>query len=135
MQKTEVHHDFGLRSIKAIIGIAGHLKMQAQNITESELTEIIDDASLKLTPYSAEQVLQEVMTATEADIAETINSKKKTGKQSSIKAEDQSPSKRSPIKVPIENQSSLKDTTEVDRAQINKSSLSFLESEVGVTND
>lgn len=29
MQKTEIAHDFGLRSIKAIIGIAGALKLQA----------------------------------------------------------------------------------------------------------
>jgi len=38
--------DFGLRSIKSIIAIAEALKLQACNIIDSELTEIIDDNSL-----------------------------------------------------------------------------------------
>jgi len=69
MQKTEIAHDFGLRSIKAIVGIAGNLKLQAQNIVDSELAEVIDDHSLSHAPYKADQVLKEVMTATEAAIA------------------------------------------------------------------
>lgn len=47
MKKTDIAHDFGLRSIKAIIGIAEKLKLQAQNILDSDLTEIIDDYSMK----------------------------------------------------------------------------------------
>jgi hypothetical protein len=46
MKKTEIAHDFGLRSIKAIVGIAETLKLQAQNIIDSDLAEIIDDYSL-----------------------------------------------------------------------------------------
>lgn len=69
MQNTEIAHDFGLRSIKAIVGIAENLKLQAQNIVDSELAEVIDDRSLSQAPYKADQVLKEVMTATEAAIA------------------------------------------------------------------
>lgn len=46
MRKTEIAHDFGLRSIKAIVSIAETLKLQAQNIIDSDLTEIIDDYTL-----------------------------------------------------------------------------------------
>jgi hypothetical protein len=43
MDKTEIALDFGLRSIKAIIAIAEALKLNAYNISESPLTEMIDD--------------------------------------------------------------------------------------------
>jgi len=46
MKKSDIAHDFGLRSIKAIVAIAETLKLQAQNIVDSDLTEIIDDYSL-----------------------------------------------------------------------------------------
>jgi dynein heavy chain len=46
LNKPGVPMDFGLRSIKSIIAIAEALKLQACNIIDSELTEIIDDNSL-----------------------------------------------------------------------------------------
>ena len=46
MKKSDIAHDFGLRSVKAIVAIAECLKLQAQNIVDSDLTEIIDDYSL-----------------------------------------------------------------------------------------
>ena len=46
MRTTLTSHDFGLRSIKAIVSNAESIKLQAQNILDSELTDIIDDASL-----------------------------------------------------------------------------------------
>lgn len=73
MQKTEIAHDFGLRSIKAIIGIAGTLKLQAQNIVDSELAEVIDGTTMKDFPvYRPELVMRQIMTATEAEIARKI---------------------------------------------------------------
>lgn len=47
MSKADIAHDFGLRSIKAIVSIAETLKLQAQNIMDSDLTEIIDDYSME----------------------------------------------------------------------------------------
>ena len=64
MKKTEIAHDFGLRSIKAIVGIAETLKLQAQNIVDSDLAEIIDDFSLGQVAYKTDQVIKEVMTTT-----------------------------------------------------------------------
>lgn len=62
MKNTEIAHDFGLRSIKAIVSIAENLKLQAQNIVDSELAEIIDDDSLSQVAYKADQVVKEIMT-------------------------------------------------------------------------
>jgi hypothetical protein len=45
------------------------LKLQTQNIVDCELAEVIDDETLGRAPYKAEQVLKEIMTRTEADIA------------------------------------------------------------------
>lgn len=61
MQRTEIAHDFGLRSIKAIVNIAEHLKLQAYNIVDCELSEIIDDESLNKVEYKPDQVVREVM--------------------------------------------------------------------------
>ena len=61
MKKTDISHDFGLRSIKAIVGIAETLKLNAQNISKSDLSDIIDDESLSLVPYTSDQIIKEVM--------------------------------------------------------------------------
>lgn len=68
MQKSEIAHDFGLRSIKAIIGIAETLKLHAQDIKESELTEIIDDYTLEVVGYKSEQIIREIMNKVQAKI-------------------------------------------------------------------
>ena len=47
MSKADIAHDFGLRSIKAIVGIAENMKLEAQNIKDSDLTEVIDDYSIE----------------------------------------------------------------------------------------
>ena len=54
MNKAEIAHDFGLRSIKAIVGIAENLKLHAQNIADSDLTEVIDDYTLSEVPYKTD---------------------------------------------------------------------------------
>jgi hypothetical protein len=46
-----VSYDFGLRAIKAIIAIAHRLKMQAHNIWESELPDIINDSAVDNVPW------------------------------------------------------------------------------------
>ena len=96
MKKTEIAHDFGLRSIKAIIGIAENLKLQAQNIVDSDLAEIIDDFSLSQVAYKTDQVIKEVMTVTQAAIAKATDNKKnadgtmnKTGKSGKSKSKAQ----------------------------------------------
>jgi hypothetical protein len=47
MSKADIAHDFGLRSIKAIVSIAENMKLEAQNIKDSDLTEVIDDYSIE----------------------------------------------------------------------------------------
>ena len=61
MSKADIAHDFGLRSIKAIVNIAENLKLEAQNIKDSGLTEVIDDYSIEQVPYKSSQVIQDVM--------------------------------------------------------------------------
>lgn len=54
MKKTEIAHDFGLRSIKAIIAIAEALKLNAYNTTDCPLTEMVDDATLASIPFKSD---------------------------------------------------------------------------------
>jgi len=54
MKSQGITHDFGLRSIKSIVNIAETIKLQAQNIIESGLTEIIDDKSINRIPYKTD---------------------------------------------------------------------------------
>ena len=54
MDKTDIALDFGLRSIKAIVAIAEALKLNAMNISESPLTEMIDDNKIAAIPYKSE---------------------------------------------------------------------------------
>jgi len=55
-----VHYDFGLRAIRAIIGIAQNLKMQAHNIWESELPDIINDSAMDNVPWKGNQMIADV---------------------------------------------------------------------------
>lgn len=64
MSKSEVAHDFGLRSIKAIVSIAESLKLNAQGITDCPLTEMIDDMTLESVPYKSDVLMKEVMNET-----------------------------------------------------------------------
>lgn len=80
MSKADIAHDFGLRSIKAIVGIAENLKLQAQNILDSDLTEIIDDYSMDQIPYKGSQIINDVMTATQARITRLTDTKITKGK-------------------------------------------------------
>lgn len=57
MSKGEIAHDFGLRSIKAIVGLAEHLKVQAQGLRDSELVNIIDDHSINQVGYKGNQII------------------------------------------------------------------------------
>ena len=45
------HYDFGLRAIKAIVGIAERLKLQYYGIVENELSYFLSDQTLDLLPY------------------------------------------------------------------------------------
>ena len=74
MRTTLISHDFGLRSIKAIVSNAESIKLQAQNILDSELTDIIDDASLHSVQFKADQIVKDVMTASQARIDQGTNS-------------------------------------------------------------
>lgn len=69
MSKADIAHDFGLRSIKSIIQIAESLKLQALNLIDSELPEIIDDYSLSQVAYQADPVIKEIMNESQARIA------------------------------------------------------------------
>ena len=51
MKNSNNSYDFGLRSIKAIIAIAERLKLQATNLEESEIRDVIDDETLNRVPY------------------------------------------------------------------------------------
>jgi hypothetical protein len=79
MKNTEIAHDFGLRSIKAIVSIAENLKLQAQNIVDSDLAEIIDDDSLSQVAYKADQVVKEIMTVSQAAITKATAASKNAG--------------------------------------------------------
>lgn len=69
LQKTDnICHDFGLRAIKAIVGIAETLKLQAQGIIDCEMTEIIDDESMTQVPYKSDQIVRDVMGTTMARV-------------------------------------------------------------------
>ena len=59
-QSSVVKFDFGLRAIKAIIGIAENMKQQVQNIWESELPDIINDRALESVPWKGPQIITEV---------------------------------------------------------------------------
>jgi hypothetical protein len=61
MKKTKIQHDFGLRSIKAIITAAQKLKLQVQGIEDCELSEIIEDSALSDVHYKSEIIVQEIM--------------------------------------------------------------------------
>ena len=61
-QASVVKFDFGLRAIKAIIGIAEQLKQQVQNIWESELPDIINDDNLDTVPWKQSQIINDVQT-------------------------------------------------------------------------
>ena len=74
MRKTLISHDFGLRSIKAIVTNAEAIKLQAQNIMDSELTDIIDDASLNSVPYEASQIVKDVLAQSQARVNHGTNS-------------------------------------------------------------
>lgn len=74
MKTTLISHDFGLRSIKAIVSNAESIKLQAQNILDSELTDIIDDASLHSVQFKADQIVKDVMTASQTRIDRGTNS-------------------------------------------------------------
>lgn len=79
MSKADIAHDFGLRSIKAIVGIAENLKLHAQNIADSDLTEVIDDYTLSEVPYKTDQVIKEVMAASQARITKATELAKLAG--------------------------------------------------------
>mmetsp|Transcript_42572 Transcript_42572/g.65295 ORF Transcript_42572/g.65295 Transcript_42572/m.65295 type:complete len:341 (+) Transcript_42572:2001-3023(+) len=68
MNKTDIAHDFGLRSIKAIISIAEKLKLQAENIQDSDLTDYIDDITLNSVNYKADQIIDEVAQESQARV-------------------------------------------------------------------
>jgi hypothetical protein len=74
MKTTLISHDFGLRSIKAIVSNAESIKLQAQNIMDSELTDIIDDASLHSVQFKADQIVKDVMTASQTRIEQGTSS-------------------------------------------------------------
>jgi hypothetical protein len=54
MRNSGLSHDFGLRAIKSIIALAESIKLQAQNIIESDLAEIIDDTSMARIPVKTD---------------------------------------------------------------------------------
>jgi len=72
MKKTQIQHDFGLRSIKAIITAAQKLKLQAQAIEDCELSEIVDDESLKDVHYKSETIVQEIMEVSQTVITNGV---------------------------------------------------------------
>ena len=94
MQRTEIAHDFGLRSIKAIVNIAEHLKLQAYNIVDCELSEIIDDESLNKVEYKPDQVVREVMNqSTPAGALKTLQQNMGNDGQAADAAAPPSPTK------------------------------------------
>lgn len=68
----KVQFDFGLRSIKAIVQAAAILKLQAQAITDCELSEIIDDETLRSVNYQTECIISEVMEDSQFKIADAV---------------------------------------------------------------
>lgn len=60
ISQKKIQLDFGLRSIKAIIQAAAILKLQAQAINDCELSEIIDDETLKGVKYKSEDIINEI---------------------------------------------------------------------------
>jgi hypothetical protein len=50
------------------VGIAENLKLCAQNILDSDLTEVIDDYSMENIPFKANEIIQDVMTTTQTRI-------------------------------------------------------------------
>ena len=59
-QASVVKFDFGLRAIKAIIGIAENLKQQVQNIWESDLPDIVNEDALDRVPWKSDQIIKDV---------------------------------------------------------------------------
>lgn len=59
-QASVVKFDFGLRAIKAIIGIAENLKQQVQNIWESDLPDIVNEDALDRVNWKSEQIIKDV---------------------------------------------------------------------------
>ena len=86
MSKADVAHDFGLRSIKAIVAMAETLKLQAQNLVDSDLPEIIDDYTLNQVPYKADPVIKEIMAASQAKIAKATEVSKHGGAMDKTKS-------------------------------------------------
>jgi len=77
MRKSGISHDFGLRSIKSIVSIAEQLKLQAQNIIESDLVEIIDDYSMTKIPVKTDQIIKDLLQKTNAKIDNAVSIQKK----------------------------------------------------------
>ena len=59
-QASVVKFDFGLRAIKAIVGIAENLKQQVQNIWESDLPDIVNEDALDGVRYKSDQIIKDV---------------------------------------------------------------------------
>lgn len=68
IKKTQIQHDFGLRSIKAIITAAEKLKLQAQMIEDCELSEVMDDFTISGVHYQSETIVQEIMEVSQQKI-------------------------------------------------------------------
>ena len=52
--------DFGLRAIKAIIGIAENLKQQVQNIWESDLPDIVNEDALDSVRWKSHEIILDI---------------------------------------------------------------------------
>lgn len=52
--------DFGLRAIKAIIGIAENLKQQVQNIWESDLPDIVNEDALDSVRWKNHEIIEDI---------------------------------------------------------------------------
>ena len=72
LKDFELNLDFGLRSIKAIVLIADKLKLQAQNVFESELSHIIDDNLLNSVSYKSDQIIKDALDDTEKKLDKAI---------------------------------------------------------------
>ena len=51
VNQTSLSHDYGLRAIKAIIGIAEQLKLQYLGLEDCELAYMLDEETLKKLPF------------------------------------------------------------------------------------
>ena len=84
-QASVVKFDFGLRAIKAIVGIAEQLKQQVQNIWESDLPDIINEDTMERVHWKGEHIIKEVQDELDPDadafIAAATTEAKKGGEK------------------------------------------------------